>query len=381
MISQPHLQLRNARIVLSDRVVTGHLGASDGVITSIDEGLGGVGEDLQGDYLIPGLVELHTDHLEAHYSPRPGVRWNPLAAIQAHDAQIAAAGITTVLDCLRMGTDDSADYEPGEMLKLAACLKQAADQERLRAEHFLHLRCEVSAPSVLEDCERFADHENVMVMSLMDHAPGQRQFADMAVFEHYHRGKDAMDDKTFEAFTSQRLTNSQLYSESHRAEIAQICAERNITLASHDDATLAHVEDAVKLGIRISEFPTSVEAARAGHERGMKVLMGAPNVVRGRSHSGNVGARELASLGTLDMLSSDYVPASLLHAPFVLSLQENLMSLADAIALVSRNPAQTIGFDDRGVIATGLRADLVRVRYQDDIPTVKCVWREGVRVA
>ncbi len=381
MNSQAHLQLRNARLVLADGVVTGQLSTSDGLIASIKTGSGGSGEDWQGDYLIPGLVELHTDHLEAHYCPRPGVRWNPLAAIQAHDAQIASAGITTVLDCLRMGTDDSADYEPGEMLSLADCLQKAADQDRLRAEHLLHLRCEVSAPGVLDDCARFSERNNIMVMSLMDHAPGQRQFTDMAVFEHYHRGKDSMDDETFEAFTSQRLANSQRFSDQHRAAIAQICAERNIALASHDDATLDHVQDAVRLGIRISEFPTTVEAAKAAHDAGMKILMGAPNVVRGRSHSGNVGARQLATLGTLDMLSSDYVPSSLLHAPFVLSLQENLVSLVDAIAMVTSTPARAIGFEDRGVIAEGMRADIVRVRYQDNIPTVKGVWREGIRVA
>lgn len=359
--------------------MSGSVHVVDGLITSVESGGASAGEDLQGDYLIPGLVELHTDHLESHYSPRPGVRWNPIAAIQSHDAQVAAAGITTVLDCLRLGTDD-AEYEPGEMLALAGVLQQAEDQERLRAEHLLHLRCEVSSPSVLDDCAQFENHSKVMLVSLMDHAPGQRQFADMAVFEHYHRSKEGMDEKTFKAFADKRLANSQRYSDKHRATIAAMCKARNITLASHDDATPRHVEDAIGFGIQISEFPTTIDAARAAHSRDMRILMGAPNVVRGRSHSGNVGARELAQLGTLDMLSSDYVPSSLMHAPFVLSLQERLMSLPDAIALVTRNPAQSIGFDDRGVLVEGFRADLVRVRYQDNVPTVKCVWREGVRV-
>ncbi|MFK7857962.1 MAG: alpha-D-ribose 1-methylphosphonate 5-triphosphate diphosphatase [Granulosicoccus sp.] len=379
MTSCNEFRLNNAQLVLPDRVMSGSVHVVDGLITSVESGGASAGEDLQGDYLIPGLVELHTDHLESHYSPRPGVRWNPIAAIQSHDAQVAAAGITTVLDCLRLGTDD-AEYEPGEMLALAGVLQQAEDQERLRAEHLLHLRCEVSSPSVLDDCAQFENHSKVMLVSLMDHAPGQRQFADMAVFEHYHRSKEGMDEKTFKAFADKRLANSQRYSDKHRATIAAMCKARNITLASHDDATPRHVEDAIGFGIQISEFPTTIDAARAAHSRDMRILMGAPNVVRGRSHSGNVGARELAQLGTLDMLSSDYVPSSLMHAPFVLSLQERLMSLPDAIALVTRNPAQSIGFDDRGVLVEGFRADLVRVRYQDNVPTVKCVWREGVRV-
>lgn len=380
MNTRNNLQLNNARLVLRDGVKLGDLRVTDGLIASVNANSNTQGEDLQGDYLIPGLVELHTDHLETHYSPRPGVRWDAIAAIQSHDAQVAAAGITTVLDCLRMGTDD-ADYEPGEMLALAGYLQQAEDQKRLRAEHYLHLRCEVSSPSVLDDCEQFASHDKVMLISVMDHAPGQRQFADMAVFEYYHRSKEAMDEKTFRAFASRRMENSKRYSDKHRGVLAELCKVRKITLASHDDATLEHVDDAIKLGIHISEFPTTVEAARAAHEKGMRILMGAPNVVRGRSHSGNVGARQLAQLGTLDMLSSDYVPSSLLHAAFVLSLQEKLMSLSDAIALVTSNPAQSIGFDDRGIIAEGYRADLVQVRYQDNVPTVKCVWREGVRVA
>lgn len=380
MTSSNNLAICNANIVLADGVIRGSVHVVDGVIASIDEGSSTEGIDFFGDYLIPGLVELHTDHLESHYSPRPGVRWNPLAAIQAHDAQIAAAGITTVLDCLRMGTDDSGAYEPGEMLALAGYLNTAKDQGRLRSEHLLHLRCEVSAPSVIDDCSLFAQHDNILLMSLMDHAPGQRQFTDMAVFEHYHRTKDGMDEATFKAFADKRLRNSERFADQHRQSIVEICQSRNITLASHDDATVAHVNEAIELGIHIAEFPTTVEAAAAAHEKGMRILMGAPNVVRGRSHSGNVGARELAKLGTLDMLSSDYVPVSLLHASFVLSLQEQLLSLPEAIALVTATPAQAIGFTDRGRIAKGLRADLARVAYEDEVPNIKCLWREGMRV-
>ncbi len=381
MNKENSFQLNNTQLVLPDAVVSGSIEVVDGKIVSIDEGSSSSGYDCRGDYLIPGLVEIHTDHLEGHYSPRPGVRWNPVAAIQAHDAQIASAGITTVLDCLRMGTDETDDYAPDEMLSLANYIQTASEQDRLRAEHFLHLRCEVSSPNVLDDCAQFHDHENIIIMSLMDHAPGQRQFTDFAVFEHHHRKKNGMDENTYKAFSQRRIENSKIYSDKHRKAIASMCRQRDIALASHDDATADHVADAVDLGVCIAEFPTTVEAAKAAHEGGQKVLMGAPNVVRGHSHSGNVGARELAALNMLDVLSSDYVPISLLHAPFVLSLQQKLMSLPAAIALVTSNPAAAINMDDRGSLATGLRADMVLVRYEDDVPCVKCVWRAGVRVA
>ena len=381
MIKENSFQLRNAKLVLPDSVVAGSVQVVDGQIVSIDVGTSTNGYDCQGDYLIPGLVEIHTDHLEGHYSPRPGVRWNPIAAIQAHDAQIASAGITTVLDCLRMGTDETDDYAPGEMLSLANHIRTASTQDRLRAEHYLHLRCEVSSPNVLEDCAQFKDHDNIIIMSLMDHAPGQRQFTDMAVFENHHRKKDGMDEQTYKAFSERRIKNSKIYSDKHRKAIASICKQRGITIASHDDATADHVADAVELGVCIAEFQTTIEAAKAANEGGQKVLMGGPNVVRGHSHSGNVGARDLASLNMLDVLSSDYVPISLLHAPFVLSLQEQLMSLPEAIALVTANPASAINMNDRGSLTTGLRADMVLVRYEDNVPCIKCVWRHGVRVA
>ena len=131
----------NARIVLRHEIVRGSVLVRDGKIAAIHAGPSSHGTDFEGDFLLPGLVELHTDHLEAHYSPRPGVRWDKIAAIQAHDAQIATAGITTVFDCLRMGSDESNGFQTGEMREMGNALETAAAEGRLRAEHFLHLRC------------------------------------------------------------------------------------------------------------------------------------------------------------------------------------------------------------------------------------------------
>ena len=153
------------------------------------------------------------------------------------------------------------------------------------------------------------------------------------------------------------------------------------TVASHDDATLAHVEEAKGFGVRLAEFPTSVEAARASHDAGMAVLMGAPNVVRGKSHSGNIAARDLAQQGVLDVLSSDYVPFSLIYAPFILADSAIGISLPQAIRMVTATPAGAVGLDDRGSITVGKRADLLRVRRNTGVPVVRSVWREGRRVA
>jgi alpha-D-ribose 1-methylphosphonate 5-triphosphate diphosphatase len=371
----------NARIVLEDRIIDGTVVVRDGLIAAIDEGASRTGEDFGGDYLIPGLVELHTDHLESHYSPRPGVRWHMTSAIQAHDAQIVTSGITTVFDCLRMGSDEDGGFDKGEMRDMADAIQAAERDDRLRAEHLIHLRCEVASDNVLEHFADFENDPHVRLVSLMDHSPGQRQFQTMEQYTLYYKTKRGLTDEQFARFVDSRLRLSERYSALHRDTLAKACAERGITVASHDDATLAHVEEAKGHGVKLAEFPTSIEAAEASHQSGMSVLMGAPNVVRGKSHSGNIAARDLAQRGVLDVLSSDYVPLSLLHASFVLADEIDGISLPKAIAMVTATPARTVSLSDRGRIETGLRADLVRVRRDEGVPVIRAVWREGRRVA
>lgn len=371
----------NARIVLEDEIVEGSLAIRNGLIADISAGSSRQGEDFEGDYLMPGLVELHTDHLESHYSPRPGLRWLKMAAVQAHDAQIVTSGITTVFDCLRMGSDEDGGFEMGEMREMADTLALAASEKRLRAEHLIHLRCEVSAADVISHFEMFEDDPQVRLVSLMDHAPGQRQFQTMDQYILYYKIKRGLSDEAFDRFVSRRKEASARYSAAHRDIIAKACAARGITIASHDDATLEHVDEAIGHGVRLAEFPTSIEAAKASHGAGMSVLMGAPNVVRGKSHSGNIAAQDLAERGVLDVLSSDYVPLSLIHAPFILADESEAISLPRALAMVTATPARTVGLHDRGRIAAGLRADIIRVRRDTGVPVVRSVWREGERVA
>jgi len=375
------LVLSNAQIVLPDRVITGSLQVSDGRIAAIDEGPSASGIDCAGDYLIPGLVELHTDHLEHHFAPRPRVRWNPHAAVVAHDAQIAASGVTTVLDALRVGLDEDADLTADEMRSLGDAIDHGAVADRLRADHFIHLRCEVSAPDCMDAFGRFADDPRVRMISLMDHSPGQRQFASIEAYAAYYQGKLKMPDDEFRAFCARRMAQSAEYSQRHRAALADAARMRGIVLASHDDATRAHVAEAVRDGITVAEFPTTMEAARASREAGLAVLMGGPNVMRGGSHSGNVSARSLAEAGLLDILSSDYIPYSLIQSAFFLGEVADGIGLPAAIAMVTRRPAEAVGLDDRGEIASGRRGDLVQVRIDDHVPVVRGVWREGRRVA
>ena len=374
------LALSNARIVLANEVVTGSIQIIDGRIAAIDPG-GAEGTDLDGAFLLPGFVELHTDALEAHYKPRPRVRWSPDAAIQQHDAQVAASGITTVFDALRVGLDQENDMGRDDMVTLGAAIERATASKRLRVDHFIHLRCEVSAPDCLEGFRLLQDHPQVRLASLMDHAPGQRQFQSLDAARAYYQGKLKMSDADFAAFLNRRNIESQTFAPAHRNAIAQFCREHSVTLASHDDATVDHVSEAINQGIDVAEFPTTQEAAKASHDAGLSVLMGAPNIVRGASHSGNVSARSLADAGILDILSSDYIPFSLMQAVFKLSTGDAAIELPQAVQLVSKNPAQAVGLHDRGEIAEGLRGDLVQVSIVEGFPVVRAVWSGGRRVS
>ncbi|KZM51056.1 alpha-D-ribose 1-methylphosphonate 5-triphosphate diphosphatase [Labrenzia sp. OB1] len=373
---------RNARLILADEVIDGSLSLDgNGLIEAIGAPTAADGHDCDGDYLLPGLVELHTDHLESHYAPRPKVRWNAISAVQAHDAQIACAGITTVFDALRVGMDEDADLRYPDMRILADAIETGQQEHRLRAYHFIHLRCEVSAPDVLEAFEVFKDDNSIRLISLMDHTPGQRQFVSLDAYKIYYQGKKGFSDAEMEEFIRLRKERASGLAPENRKQLSAIARERGITIASHDDATCDHVDEAIGLNTRIAEFPTTVEAARASHKAGMAVLMGAPNVVRGGSHSGNVSAKELAEAGCLDVLSSDYVPVSLVQAAFQLADEVEAISLPKAVAMVTSTPAKAIGLNDRGVLQPGLRADLIQVKLAGDVPIVRGVWREGRRVA
>ncbi len=371
----------NAKIVLPDEVITGSVQIADGTITAIDSGLSRVGEDLAGDYLIPGLVELHTDHLEGHYRPRPGVYWNPMAALQAHDVQIAGSGITTVFDAVRIGSDPEV---PGGMAEHVQVLVDAIDagmaDGRLRADHLIHLRCELPTPDVLSDFERFCDLPLVKLASVMDHTPGQRQYRTMEKYRKYYQDRMRYSDAELDAFIAEREGEQRRYAETNRKAILKRGREVGIAFASHDDATIDHVAESVADGVSIAEFPTTMVAAEQSHAAGLAVLMGAPNVVRGGSHSGNIAAVDLAKQGCLDVLSSDYVPGALVLAAFQLPALAAI-GLPQAIRMVSSTPARAAHLGDRGEIALGKRADLVRVRMHGDMPVVRGVWRQGQRVS
>ncbi len=374
--------LTNARIVLADEVIHGTLHLRDGRIAEIAAGgttLPGA-EDVEGDFLLPGLIDLHTDHFEKHVIPRPGVRWNMLAAVLAHDAQMAAGGITTTFDCICVGVSIKHPERREFYRPMIEAVRDAVAKDVLRADHIVHLRCEVTDESVVELFDAVADHAAIGMMSLMDHAPGHRQYPDIRHFRARTMKNLKLSEAEADAHIERLLSTQEYLVPKNRMELAERGKARGLAIASHDDETPQHIAEAAALGITVTEFPTTVAAARAARDNAMKIIMGAPNLMRCGSHSGNVSAAELAAEGLLDNLASDYVPSSLLQAAFRLTEAEHGIALPQAVATVSANPADTAGLADRGRIAPGLKADLLRVAAIGGRPFLKTVWRDAKRV-
>ncbi len=374
--------LNRVRLVLDDEVVEGSLVIRDGNIADLDTRPSQLPDalDCAGDYLLPGMIELHTDNMERYFQPRPKVAWPSRQAALAHDAQMAASGITTVFDSLSIGTVEMNSMRSKSLNTMHDALLDMQRHGLARVDHRLHLRCEVSHPETLTTFATLAESPLLGLVSLMDHAPGQRQFVSLEAYRTYYQGKFGISDIEMATFIEQQKDNSARYSSEQRRAIAAMCASRGLALASHDDATLEHVIESREYDTRVAEFPTTLEAAEASHRAGMAVLMGAPNIVRGGSHSGNIAAAELVRRGVLDVLSSDYYPAAMLDAVFRIAVMDEGYSLPEAVATATRYPAKAVGLTDRGRLAVGLRADLIRVRLLDGHPLVQRVWCAGRQV-
>lgn len=372
--------LTNAILVLREEIVPGTIVMCGHAIAELQRGRSHVAGaiDMDGDYLIPGAVDVHTDNLERQVQPRSNARWPSRSAMMAHDAQCAAAGVTTVLDALCLG-DLGFDAERIRTFKDGvADLDALTGSGLFKGDHFLHLRCEMPAIDMLEHFDPVADHPLVRMISFMDHSPGIGQYADLAYYRRLRR-QGGMDEAAIDVRIKEIQDQRARMRDPNRRGLLDRVKGRTVALASHDDRTEAEIAENVADGIMISEFPVTIEAARAAKRSGMQVIAGAPNIVRGGSHSGNVAAADLVRTGTVDAFASDYAPPSLIEAAFRCA-RDQAIGLPDAVAMVSDQPARMCALNDRGRLEAGLRADAVRVRLLGTLPVVRQVWRAGERV-
>ncbi len=370
----------NYRLQLPDQEIIGTLVVRDGKIAEIQPGIVNIGQDGQGQYLMPGLIELHTDNLEKCMSPRPGVKWPLAAAVSYHDRDLISSGITTVCDAIAIGDIKPNSVRVKRFGEMISAIYESQKTGKLLTDHRLHLRCEVSFEGIYNSVEKYANNPLVSLISLMDHTPGQRQFVSVEKYKEYYMGKYGISEVEMDKFIAYRQETQQQYAPQNRQALVNLAKQKGICLASHDDATINHVKEAVENGAVLAEFPTTLEAAKEARLSGLKVLMGAPNLVLGGSHSGNVSAMELVEKNLVDVISSDYVPRSLLQSVFMINHQIG-KPIYEAIKLITTNPAKTINlFNDRGSLEVGKRADLITVYDDGIVPHLTSVLIQGRRV-
>lgn len=373
--------LTGARIVTKDHVIEGSLICEGGEIVGVSSETVAAAEHIDGDFLIAGLIDIHTDNLERHFFPRPNVDWDPVSAAVIHDGNCLSVGVTSVFDSLSVGSWSGKEARHVDNLKrLVDGLGEAKAEGLARADHFIHWRCETTNPFLPELFEAVVGHPLTRLLSVMDHTPGQRQYPDLEKHLSRWQAHAGLTAEEAQKRYLEIVENQKNHSEPNRKMIADQAKARGLSLASHDDQLISHVDEAHGVGATISEFPTTLEAAQAARERGMMIAMGGPNLMRGGSYSGNVSAASLASEGLLDLFASDYVPRSMIEAAFKLTEEPFGWSLPDAMATVSTNPAKAVGLNDRGTLEAGKRADFVRVRLINGRPVVQGVWVGGQRV-
>ncbi|WP_297619029.1 alpha-D-ribose 1-methylphosphonate 5-triphosphate diphosphatase [uncultured Roseicyclus sp.] len=375
----PDLTLSDARIVTPLGVVEGALKIEGGMIAGMGRARDGL--SLGGAFLIPGIVDLHTDHVERHTHPRLTVLWPLLPALMAHDAVVIAGGTTTVFDSLSVGASMKRPERREILEPLVAAIAEGQAAGVFRAEHLLHLRCEISDPATIALVDATIAHPLTRLVSVMDHTPGDRQSPDVAKWFDHMIHEMEVNAATGQLMMDDLLDRSRSMGQIVRDHVVAKSRAASLPLMSHDDRSADHADQAAAEGMAISEFPTTLVAAERARAQGMSIIMGAPNYLRGGSQSGNIAVSELLARGLVDALASDYVPRSLLDAAFRLADDPDTPhDLPAAIALVSDAPARMAGLGDRGRIAEGLRADLVAVRMVAGQPVVQAVWRQGKQV-
>lgn len=380
----PDFALANARLVLSDRVVAGQIHVQDGRIAAVDEGSGDAAGalDLQGDFLTPGVVDLHTDHVEAHLFPRHGVQWDCLNALMAHDAQAIGGGTTTVFDSLSVGASMRRPERREILGPLLDALEAGQSAGMFRAEHFVHLRCEICDPDTVGLVDATMGRPLTRMASVMDHTPGDRQSPDIERWFRAMVRDMRISDAEGRAKLDELLERSARVGAGVRSHVIASARAAGVPVMSHDDRTIAHSDQAAEEGVAISEFPTTIAAAERARARGLTIIAGAPNYLRGGSQSGNVAVKVLLEAGLVDILASDYVPRSPIDAAFAVAEDPELpQTLPEMIGMVSERPARAAGLTDRGRLAEGQRADLLRIRRVDGRNHIVSVWRAGRRVA
>lgn len=371
--------IHNARIVSPERIVeNGHVQIENGQITAVGEGrMARSGEttlDAGGQWLLPGLIDIHTDAMDTEIAPRRRADFPIEVAFRELERRMSGCGITTVYHSLHLGYESAEKNSESKYTRREIFERiHALAQQPTLINNRIHLRYELTGLYAYDIVLDLIEKGLIDLLSVMDHTPGQGQTSITNFLKYMAR------DGLSEAEAQQKLADLRATPRLPREQFARlvgVAQMRGIPVASHDDDTAQKVDTMYAAGIRICEFPVSMEAAQRGKALGMSVIGGSSNVLRGGSLSGNLSIEDAISAGAIDSLCSDYYPPSMLHAVFKLAASG--MTLPEATNLATLNPARAVGIADQtGSIEIGKQADLILVDVSGGTPLVSHTFVNG----
>lgn len=383
-------RINNATLITPHAILAGHymllegdrileLGRMEGDLPECDAIV-----DARGALVMPGLIDIHSDMIEQLLQPRSTALMDFEVGLREAEKQLAACGITTMYHSISMYRDGSWDVKEirksNQVKRLARLIQQLKEKDHL-INHKYHLRYEIDNLPCYEEALSLIDKGLVGLVSIMDHTPCQGQYQDLSIYRKHLPGSGReYSDQEFDLLVERELNKEKVSNQQLKA-LGRHAAAKGIAVASHDDDKVEKLEENLLLGVSISEFPITMEVARKAVEMGYRTVLGAPNVLLGGSHSGNLSAQEAVREGNASILCSDYYPQALLRSLFLLSANLGL-PLFETCRLATLHPAEAVGIDgDYGSLEAGKKADFLILREgEHGFPVLEQTWVDGVCV-
>lgn len=330
----------------------------------------------KGGYVSAGFIDIHSDYIEGIIAPRPTTIMDFNIGIKESERILSSHGITTMFHSLSIYKEDLFGHkpvrQPDNVNKLIHAIHRTHSEKHL-IRHRMHARFELDSVEMMDKIKEHIEENRIHLLSFMDHTPGQGQYRDIEKYRHTMKGyKDLSDDEINAQITVKKALSR--LSVEEMETMSELARSKGIAIASHDDDATEKIDFNESLNTSISEFPITMEVAKYAHSKGMYTLAGAPNIMLGGSHSGNLNAQAAIMEGCISILCSDYYPAAMLHSVFKLNREANY-PLTEGFKLITLNPAKAVQMDDEiGSIEAGKKADLNIIRLFDDYPTItECI--------
>ncbi|KFL35193.1 MULTISPECIES: alpha-D-ribose 1-methylphosphonate 5-triphosphate diphosphatase [unclassified Sulfurospirillum] len=365
--------LRSTNVLVDDAFIRADIVIQGDKITAIKPYQSvDVAIDLGDRRVVAGFVDLHGDAIEKEIEPRPGARFPTVMAVVELDKKLSMSGITTMFHAIGFNDEELRKGRGTEQSKSLIHEIYEANREHLGVDNLIHARFEITSESSISTVKSLIKERKINMLSIMDHSPGQGQFKTLEAWKNYFLKTYTINEEEVEQYLADKNAKDK---NSIVQDLVTFAINHHLPVLSHDDDCLEKLTVLKALGVTFSEFPLSHDVAKNAKEMGIKTGMGAPNVVRGGSQSGNIAARELIQEGVCDYLCSDYHPASMLLSPY--RLKEDIgLPLEKGFAMISQTPAALAGLSDRGELKEGLLADIV-VIDESHFPKVVLTFKEG----